>query len=349
MLKNMSRRWMIFAIASSLFFMSQFYRVSNAVIAPLLIQDLSLDTKTIGLISASFFYAFAITQIPISLLLDKIGARGMMTALSLVGVVGAVLFSLAESLAMGVMGRVLLGVGMACNLMGSYKLLALWFSPRAFASMAGILVAVGTIGNMVATTPLVMLVEQMGWRSGFQLIAFINLALTSLFFVIVRDRPRQSGLASESAPSGMNIGQAIGNLKMLFNQKDYWIISLGTFGRYGVFAAFQALWAGPYLMEVIGLSALTTGNLILLLNLGMILGSPICGSLSDRLFKTRKWVIVAGLAGIILALIIMATMPPNMPIFAFVLLFFGFGFLNATGILMYPHINSHPIIYLKLH
>ena len=337
---NFSRRWLIFAIASSLFFMSQFYRVSNAVIAPLLIQDLSLDTKTIGLISASFFYAFAATQIPISLLLDKIGARWMMTALSLVGVVGAVLFSLAESLAMGVMGRVLLGVGMACNLMGSYKLLALWFSPRSFASMAGILIGVGTIGNMVATTPLVIMVELMGWRSGFQLIALINLVLTCLFFVIVRDRPRQSELASESTASGMNIGQAIANLKMLIQQKDYWIISLGTFGRYGVFAAFQALWAGPYLMEVIGLSALTTGNLILLLNLGMILGSPICGSLSDRVFKTRKWVIVAGLAGIILALVIMAAMPPDMPIFAFALLFFSFGFLNATGILMYPHIKE---------
>jgi sugar phosphate permease len=340
MIKNMSRRWMIFAIASSLFFMSQFYRVSNAVIAPLLIQDLALDTKAIGLISASFFYAFAATQIPISLLLDKIGARRMMTALSLVGVVGAALFSLADSMMMSVMGRVLLGVGMACNLMGPYKLIATWFSPRAFASMAGILVAIGTIGNMVATTPLVILVEQMGWRSGFQLIACINLVLTSLFFIIVRDWPQHSGLASVPAGSEMNIGQAIGNMKMLFRQKDYWIISLGTFGRYGVFAAFQALWAGPYLMEVIGLSALTTGNLILLLNLGMILGSPICGSLSDRLFETRKWVIVAGLATIILALIIIAAMPPDMPIFAFALLFFSFGFLNATGVLMYPHIKE---------
>ena len=88
-LDNKTRRWMIFAIASSLFFLSQFYRVSNAVIAPLLIQDLSLDTKAIGLLSASFFYAFAITQIPISLLLDKLGPRNMMIALSMIGVIGS--------------------------------------------------------------------------------------------------------------------------------------------------------------------------------------------------------------------------------------------------------------------
>ena len=340
MITNRSRRWMIFAIATSLFFLSQFYRVSNAVIAPLLIQDLSLDTKAIGLISASFFYAFAITQIPISLLLDKLGPRNMMTVLSIIGVLGAAIFSLADSLTVGVMGRALLGVGMACNLMGPYKLLTLWFSPRVFATLAGILVAFGSIGNMVATTPLVILVEQMGWRSGFQLIAFINLILTFLFFIIVRDRPRRSTPLAESAAINMNTDQAISNLKILFKQKDYWIISLGTFGRYGVYAAFQALWAGPFLMEVIGLSALTTGNLILLLNVGMILGSPIWGSLSDRWFNSRKWVIVAGSIAIALIIIIMASVPQDTSLTAFGLLFFCFGFFNATGILMYPHIKE---------
>ena len=95
-LDNTSRRWLIFTLSSSLFFLSQFYRVSNAVIAPLLIEDLALDTKAIGLISASFFYAFALTQIPISLLLDKLGPRKMMTALSMVGVLGAVIFYWAQ-------------------------------------------------------------------------------------------------------------------------------------------------------------------------------------------------------------------------------------------------------------
>lgn len=336
----MTRRWLIFAIAACLFFLSQFYRVSNAVIAPLLIRDLSLDTKAIGLISASFFYAFAVTQIPISLLLDRIGPRIMMTVLSMFGVFGAVLFSLADSSAVGVMGRVLLGIGMACNLMGPYKLFASWFSPRAFATLAGILVAIGSSGNLVATTPLVMLVEQVGWRSGFQLIAFINFILTVLFFVIVRDRPPEKSHPGDPAGQNMEAGRTVTNLRRLFKQKDYWIISLSTCGRYGVYAAFQALWAGPYLMEVMGLPALTTGNLILLLNLGMILGSPTWGTLSDRVFKTRKWVIVAGLAGIVLTIIAIASVPADLPLSTLGLLFFGFGFCSASGILMYPHIKE---------
>jgi sugar phosphate permease len=334
----MPRRWLIFIIACSLFFLSQFYRVSNAVIAPQLLSDLSIDTKGLGLISASFFYAFALTQIPISLLLDKVGPRSMMTTLSAVGIFGAVIFSWADSLAFGVAGRVLLGIGMACNLMGTYKLLALWFSPKAFATLAGIVVALGTAGNMVATTPLVVLVDQMGWRFSFQFIAAINLILMLLFYVIVRDRPSEN--MADSSTATMDIQQSLGNLRKLFAQKDYWIISFATFARYGIFAAFQALWAGPYLMEVMGYSALTTGNLILLLNVGMILGAPCWGTVSDRLFNTRKWIIVAGSISILLTIIILALIPPGTSVSVLSPLFFCLGFFNATGLLMYPHIKE---------
>ena len=334
----MHRRWLIFSIACSLFFLSQFYRVSNAVIAPQLLSDLFIDTRGLGLISASFFYAFALTQIPISLLLDKVGPRVMMTALSAVGIFGAVIFSWADSLAFGVVGRVLLGIGMACNLMGTYKLLTLWFSPKAFATLAGIVVALGTAGNMVATTPLVVLVDLMGWRSSFQLIAALNLILTLLFYVIVRDRPSEN--IADSPAATMDIQQSLRNLRKLFAQKDYWIISLATFARYGIFAAFQALWAGPYLMEVMGYSALTTGNLILLLNVGMILGAPCWGTVSDRVFNTRKWIIVAGSISILLTIITLALIPPGTSVSVLSPLFFCFGFFNATGLLMYSHIKD---------
>ncbi len=335
----MSRRWLIFAISSSLFFISQFYRVSNAVIAPILIQDLSLDTEGLGLISASFFYAFALTQIPISLFLDKIGPRNLMTALSAIGILGALVFSWADSLALGVTGRVLLGAGMACNLMGTFKLLTLWFNPRKFATLMGVIIAIGTVGNMVATTPLVVLVETIGWRAGFQLIAAINLLLTLVFYVVVCDPPADSP-DNQDPGSSISLQDVFGNMQLLFKQKDYWIISFSTLVRYGVLAAFQALWAGPYLMEVMGYSALTTGNLILLLNFGMILGAPCWGTLSDRLFRTRKGVVIAGLIGILLTIIILTLIPPGIHLAVLALLFFCFGFFNAAGLLMFPHIKE---------
>jgi MFS family permease len=251
----MPRRWIVFILATSLFFLSQFYRTSSAVIASELIRDLSLDTEGLGLMSASFFYAFAITQIPISLLLDKIGPRRLMTFLTLLGILGAVIFSLADSLSLGLFGRILLGVGMACNLMGTFKLLTEWFEPLIFATLTGLVVATGTFGNIMATTPLVMLVERIGWRQSFQLIAAINLVLVLTLYIVVRDRPSDAIRNGAGKAPSISFKQAFFNLAMLLKDRDYWIISVASFVRYGTFAAFQALWAGPFLREVMGYSA----------------------------------------------------------------------------------------------
>ncbi len=336
----MSRRWRIFVITSAHFFLSQFYRTSNAVIAPQLIKDLTLDTEALGFMSASFFYAFACTQIPLSLLLDRIGARIMMTALSLVGILGALIFSWADSLSLGLTGRILLGIGMACNLMGTLKLVSDWFTPRTFATLSGVVFSIGTLGNIIATTPLVLLVEQVGWRHSFQLIAALNLLLTVMLYFIVRDKPDNPQSHSPENTGTENFHQAVANLRLLFQRRDYWIISLSTFVRYGVFAAFQALWAGPYLIEVMGYSAVDAGNLILLMNIGLLAGGPLWGVVSDRLFYTRKWIIVISLIILTAITFAFSTVPPGTKIIVLALLFFGFGLLSGGGLLMYPHIKE---------
>ena len=98
MIPDSVRRNIIFPIACLLFLLSQFYRASVAVITPDLIRDLSMDTRGLSLISAAFFYAFALMQIPISMYLDGIGPRMSMTVLSLIAVIGAVMFALGHSL-----------------------------------------------------------------------------------------------------------------------------------------------------------------------------------------------------------------------------------------------------------
>jgi len=310
------------------------------VIAPELIRDLSLDTEGLGLLSAAFFYGFALTQIPISLLLDKVGPRWMMTVLSLLGIVGAVIFSMADSVGIGLVGRVLLGIGMACNLMGTFKLLTDWFEPLLFATLSGVVASIGTFGNMIAATPLVMLVEQMGWRHSFQLIAGINLILTLTFFVVVHDRPPRPSIRTSSREPSISMKQAVLNLARLLGNRDYWVISVASFVRYGTFAAFQALWAGPFLIEVMGYSAISTGNLILLMTVGLIIGGPLWGALSDRVFKTRRRLIIFCLLCLALLYLILVSISPGTRPVVMMPIFFAFGLISSGGMLMYPHIKD---------
>ena len=336
----MVRAWLIFALCSLHLFISQLYRTTNAVLAPWLIKDLNLDTEGLGLLSAGFFYAFALTQIPISIFLDKVGAKRLMIALSFVGMAGAMMFSLAQGLGMGLAGRLLLGVGMACNLMGPLKLLMEWFPPRIFATLSGLLYAVGTLGSIVAATPLVLLVEQFGWRLSFQAIIAIHLLLTLMLFWVVQDRPAEKALNPPSSAGGLRPASLFGNLGILMRSKDYWIISAGTFVRYGTHAALQTLWAGPLLMEVLRFSPVQAGNILMAMNIGLIVGGPMWGAVSDRVFKTPKWVVAGGLLMLALITFGLRALPPGTSSFVAGAIFLAFGLASASGMHVYAHIKA---------
>jgi MFS family permease len=316
--------------------MSQLYRTTNAVLAPWLILDLRLDTEGLGLLSAAFFYTFALTQIPISIFLDRVGAKRLMIVFSFVGMAGGCLFSLAQGLGMGLAGRLLLGVGMACNMMGPLKLLTEWFPPGRFATVSGLLYAIGTLGNIVAATPLVLLVERLGWRLSLQTIIFFHFILTLGLFWVVQDRP----LGKSAPPLPVQAGSPFGNLAVLMRNKDYWIISAGTFVRYGTHAALQTLWAGPLLMEAMRFSPIQAGNILLAMNIGLILGGPLWGAVSDRVFKTPKWVVGGGLLVLALITFIVRALPPGTSALVAGAIFLAFGIASASGMHVYAHIKA---------
>jgi len=335
-----SRRWLILIIAGTLFVLSQFYRSSIAVITPNLIQDLQLDAWELSTVSASFFYAFALMQIPVGLFLDSTGPRFTMTFLTLIAIGGAVIFSQGESYYHLVIGRMFLGIGMACNFMGTLKLITTWFAPKQFATLSAVIVSAGTAGNIAAATPLVLMVQVIGWRSSFMVMGGFTFVITALFFLVVKDRPDTYTDMKQNSAVRPSVRDTVKSAKKLFSRLDFWIISFSTFCRYGIFASVQALWAGPYLINAIGLSSVTAGNIILLMSLGLIIGSPLCGYLSDEIFHSRKKIIISGIMGMVTVLLIIISLPEGTGKGIMALLFLFFGLFSSSGQIMYAHIKE---------
>ncbi len=324
----MPRAWRIFAICAVHFFLSQLYRTTNAVLSPWLIADLALDTESLGLLSAAFFYAFALAQIPLTLWLDRVGAKRMMAVGALLGLAGALLFSFSRGFTEGLAGRLLLGVGMACNLMGPLKLLAAWFPPAVFATVSGLLYAAGTLGNLAAATPLVLLVEGLGWRAALQTVALLHLLALFAFLLWVPPDRREAG-AGEAG--GMRL------LGRLWRSRDYWILSGSTFVRYGTHAALQTLWAGPFLMEALGFRPREAGHILLALNAGVIAGAPLWGVLADRVFGSPKGVVACGLLGLAAAGAALRVLEPGVCAAGAGGLFFVYGLFSSAGWQVYSH------------
>jgi sugar phosphate permease len=394
---NHSRTYLFTGVilAAVMFAMSQFYRSSVAVISPDLMQEMGLNALDLSRISAAFFYAFALMQIPVGIFLDTVGPKTAMVGLTLVSVAGAVVFALGTTPGWLTFGRVLLGIGMACNFMGALKLLTLWFEPRQFATLSALVVSLGTLGNIAAATPLVLLVGWVGWRHSFLVIAGFTLALVLVFLAVIKDRPgpasrkddhmagQRRDLSGSKKRAGKNVSgfcattatgsgtsgaaggasggalpddraetkagaaddrpsvsQTLGQAWDLFHRRDYWVISLATFCRYGIYAAVQGLWAGPFLIHALALSPVTAGNILFLMSIGLILGCPLCGWLSDSLVGSRKKIIIPGIVCMIALLLGMNQLSPDTGVWVVYLMFFSFGLASGSGQVMYAHIKE---------
>ncbi len=314
--------------------MSMFYRASTAIISQELTLDLGLSQKELGLLGSAFFYAFAFVQLPLGLLLDRVGTRVTMVTLNLLGVLGAVILANGNNVVDGVTGRILMGLGMSANFMGPLKLITNWFSLKKFATVSGILLSIGSLGSMVATSPLAFLVEELGWRDTFRSLAGFHFLLIVCFFLFVRDKPDISISDKTSHPS------PIGSIKHLFSNWNYWAISFSTFLRYGSFAAIQTLWAGPFLIVYLNIPQMMAGNLLLMLGFGYILGAPIGGLLSDKVLKKRKQTVIIGVLCSASATIALLLWHDNSFLFWLGAVLFAIGFFNSFGQVSYAHIRD---------
>lgn len=324
---------LIFSTLATLFLLSMFYRVSSAVIAPNLIQDLGLSAKTLGILGGAYFYSFAILQIPVGPLLDRIGPRIIISSFSLIGAVGAILFALGESFTAVLTGRILIGAGMSPVLMGAMKVFVLRFPPGKFATLVGLLLSVGTLGNIFAATPLAFLTSTIGWRMTFVLAGGGTALFALLVFWVLGGEKRE---AEPISPSGPEIG-VLQSMRMIFKSLVFYQMGAVAFFRYGTFVGLQGLWLGPYLMDIKGYTPMQTGNLLILLAIGMIVGGPIAGRLSDRFPNSRKGVALLGLGLYALSLFPLTGVLNIDASFWYGLVFFIIGFFCSFGMQIYSH------------
>jgi len=327
---------LIFSILSALYILSMFYRVSNAVIAPNLIQDLCLDAETLGILGGAFFYSFALLQIPMGPMLDRIGPRFVITSSTLIGAMGAFLFAFGNSYPAALLGRILIGAGMASILMGSLKVFTLRFPLEKFATLMGTLISVGTLGSILAASPLAYLTSTIGWRMTFIIAGGMTAVLAFLTFLILGREKKKPGSLISSLPSKPEI-RILQSFRLILGSLTFWQIGAVAFFRFGVSMGLQGLWLGPYLMDIKGYSPVQTGNLLILLAIGVIVGGPISGQFSDRIFHNSKGVALWGLSLYTLSLLpLIGIFKIQNPVW-FGLIFFFMGFFSAFGMVIYSH------------
>ncbi len=322
----MSRRTAIFLLFTSAYFMSYFYRSANAVIAKDLAAEMGLAAAQLGLMTSLFFAAFAAMQLPLGIGLDRWGPRWVTPGLMLAAVAGSFVFAVAASFGQLALGRALMGLGMAGVLMGSLKIFSQWYPAERFATVSGLLVGIGSLGALLAATPMAWLNQSIGWRAVF----FVGAMATALIAVAIMYWARNTPHGVDwhgSGPSGRQ-----GTLREIVADARIWRIVPMTFFMAGVVLGFQGLWAGPYLMDVMKLDEVQAGNILLLMAIGATAGYGASGWLVDR-FGIGRVILVSALLFAVCQLGL-ALQPPLVLVS---LLYLMFGFSGGFNVMLMAH------------
>lgn len=279
-------------VPASLYFFSYFHRVAPAVVAEDLMRAFAITGATLGTLAAVYPYVFAAMALVGGGLADTLGPRWTMALGGATMAAGAALFGVAPTFGVALAGRLLVGLGASVILIAWLSLAAEWYRPDEFGTVSGWTQMVGNLGALVASAPLALLVEATGWRSTFGLIGGVTFVLAVVALVLVRDRPEQMGLppvVPDRPPRGRaslrtvleSVGGVVGNRRT-------WPPILAAGGVYTGFITLLGLWGVPYLTQVYGLTRIEAANMLALLAIGLGVGSPLVGVLSDRWLRRRR-------------------------------------------------------------
>ena len=306
--------------------LSQFYRVSNSVIAPELARDLHLSARQLGWAGSAFFFALFAVQIPVGLWFDRFGARRTVAALSLLAAAGSVWIARSGDAADLIAGRAIVGVVCAASFMSVVFLCSRWFAPAELATTLSWVFAASNIGTLAAATPLAWIAATVGWRNGFLGLTVVTVVAAVVFYAVVRDRPPEY---RETETRHETLGEIIRGLWEVWRTPGLGPVLSMHFFAYATMLTVLGVWGGPYLYDVHKLDGVERGNVLLAMGAAQILGILAYGPL-DRLLRSRKKVVFAGAAASMLILVVMALLA-RPPLWLAVGLLIAFCFFCAYG------------------
>jgi len=332
------RRWCIWIVAILAHTIGMFHRAAMAPVADRLMADFNISAAVFGSLGAAYFYIYAAMQLPSGTLADTLGPRKTLTAGLLLSILGSLVMGLAPSFGVIYVGRLMVSFGVSVAWLSVVKVIMGWFWAREVATMTGLSVAVAHLGQIAAATPLALLVMWAGWRMSFVAIAGLSLVLVVAIWLAVKDSPAQAGLptiaefegesAAQVPESGACVIPSVAErFKMVVANKQLWPLVLVGLGSYGSYSTLFHNWVVIYLMQVYDVQRDFAANLVLVAGLGIMLGAPTFGFLSDRILQRRLPLVMStGLSLVCLVLLTLwnAGKPPLAAVYP-LCFFIGFG------------------------
>lgn len=329
--------WWIWIIAALFYSIEFFQRVSPSVMAEPIRQTFDISAATLGAITSLYFYAYAIAQIPVGIILDRFGVRRPLTLACLAISLGSLLFAIGHLLIFLAIARILIGFGSAFAFIGTLKLVSSWFPDRYYPLMVGLTNTLGVLGAVAGEAPFANMVNHFGWQTSLIIISVIGLGISLLMWLGIKDHPicldkpkTCQAILYSSRKGQKNLKRVLKNV--LLNYQTC-LTALYAGLMVAPVIAFAELWSVSFLTSAYPISNVTAAQINTAVFIGIAVGGPVNGVIS-RLFNKRKSVMWLGN---FIALICISTIiyTPHLPVWSLYVLMFIFGFFTSSMLLAF--------------
>ena len=255
----------VFLVFAASYFLSALLRAVTATLAPTLSLELDLQASDLGLLAGGYFLGFAATQLPLGRWLDRYGPKKVILVFLTVAVLGSLAFAAADSFGGLLAARVLTGAGVSACLMAPLTGFRRWLSPALQLRANSWMLMTGSLGMVAATVPVQWLMPLVGWRGLFVLLAGLLLVCMLLLWWVV---PRWATTPPTPAANA-GAAESVGYAQVWRHPYFCKMAGIGFF-NYGGMVAIQTLWAGPWLVQVVGLTPGQSAEGLFWINVSML-------------------------------------------------------------------------------
>ena len=243
-------------------------------------REFGLSAAGLGLLSGIYFFAFALFQLPLGILLDRYGPRRVNATLLMVAAAGGLWFALAGSTTELTLARALIGLGVSGCLMSSFSAFALWYPAERLATMNGIAFTSGMLGAIAVTVPLEIVLRVLQWREVFYGIVALTVAVSLVLYFVVPEKT--------AARRTIPLAAQLREFASLTRDPAFWRMALCIGSSQLAVVSLATLWVATWLRDVGGYTQAEVARALLLFNIAMIVGYLGFGRAADRLTRRGR-------------------------------------------------------------
>jgi len=314
------------------YFLTQLFRVVNAVAGPPVVAEFALDAASFGFITSIYFLTYAAIQLPLGVLLDRYGPHRVEAVLLFIAAIGTAVFALSDSVTMLAVGRGLMGLGVSAGLMAAFKAYAALVPPERLPLINGIHMAAGSLGVLAGGLPLELAIEALGWRGAFMMLAGLAAFGAVALLFGVRNFPRSD--------KNDSLAEQIRGAGRVMASRPFLRIAPIATATQSSMMALQALWVGPYLREVAGYTSAQAATVVSLMGVAVIVGYALSAGVADRLMRRGVPVSTVMLGGCAMVFLVLGAIVLIDPAWC-APLWVAFALFGTFTALSYPVINRN--------